>query len=61
MLIGGTDDKSFSAVLCKRLATIRFVMDECFHANGHKRVGVVVMVSVEMCVQGYVRVSVGLM
>jgi len=23
MLIGGTDDKSFCAVLCKRLATIR--------------------------------------
>ena len=50
MLIGGTDDKSFSAVLCKHLATIRFVMDESFHANGYKRVGVVVMMSVEMCV-----------
>ena len=49
MFTGGTDDNSFSAVLCKCLVMIRFVMDECFHANGYKRVGIVVMLSVEMC------------
>jgi hypothetical protein len=37
-------------VLWERLATIRFVMDESFHADGYKRVGVVVMMTVEMCV-----------
>jgi hypothetical protein len=27
---------------------MKFVMDKSFHANGYKRVGVVVMMSVEM-------------
>lgn len=50
MRVGVTDYESFSAVLCKRLATSRFVVDESFHANGYKRLGVVVMMAVEMCV-----------
>ena len=60
VLVGGTGGITFSAVLCKCLLAIRFVMGKSFHADGYKKVGVVVMMSVEMCMGGYTRVSIGL-
>ena len=49
MFVGDSDDVAFCAVLCKPLAAVGFVMDKSFHAKGHKRVAVVVMMAVEMC------------
>ncbi len=46
MFGGRAQDKSFGAVFGVGTALVRFVMDQCFHVNGGKRMPIVVMLFV---------------
>ena len=48
---GRAQDKHFAAVFCKGAACVRLVIDQCLHANGDKRMPVVVMLFVDMRVR----------
>ena len=45
---GRAQDKSFGSVFGVGAALVGFVLDQCFHANGDKRMPIVVMLSVDM-------------
>jgi hypothetical protein len=60
MLVGCTDNITFLAVLGECFTVMRFIMDKCLHANGYKWMSVVIMMTVEMCMGGDVRVHIGL-
>ena len=61
MLVGCTDNITFCAVLGGCFMVMRFIVDKCFHADGYKRMSVVIMMIAEMCMGGDVRVCIGLM
>ena len=52
MFEGRAEDVGYPAVLSIRASGVGTVMDEGFHANGDKWVGVVVMVAVHVGVGG---------
>ena len=60
MLVGCTDNTAFCAVLGKCFTAMGFIVDKCFHADGYKWMSAVIMMTVEMCMGGDVRVCIGL-
>jgi hypothetical protein len=52
VLEGGTQEECLSAVLRKCASHLGSVVDECFHADGYKRVFVVVVMAIYVCVCG---------
>ena len=48
---GRAQDKSFGAVFGVGAALVGFVVDQCFHANGDKRMPIVILLFVDMRVR----------